>query len=107
MASNAFQFTDAAKEDLDNTLSYISKELCNPIAAKNLFEKIEKKIDMICDFPESCPVVENEFVVRKDIRKSIVDNYIIYYIFEEDKKIISILRIVYGRRNLDEILKLI
>ncbi len=48
MVSDAFQFTDTAKEDLDNT-----------------------------------------------------------YIFEKDKKVISILRIVYGRRNLDEILKLI
>ena len=29
------------------------------------------------------------------------------YIYEEEKKTVSVLRIVYGRRNLDEILKLI
>lgn len=107
MASNSFQFTDIAKEDLDNTLSYISKELCNPAAAKNLFVKIEEAIDRICDFPESCPVVENDYVVSKDIRKAVIDNYIMYYLFQEDKRLVSILRIVYGRRNLDEILKLI
>ena len=107
MASESFQFTDAAKEDLDGILSYISKDLCNPIAAKNLFEKIEKTVSRICDFPKSCPVVENEFVVRRDIRKSLIDNYIMYYIYEEEKKTVSVLRIVYGRRNLDEILKLI
>ena len=107
MASNIFRFTDTAKEDLDNTLSYISKELCNPIAANNLFVKIEEVINRICDFPESCPIVENDYVVVKDIRKAVIDNYIMYYIFEEDRHIISILRIVYGRRNLDEIIKLI
>ena len=107
MASNSFQFTDIATEDLDNTLSYISKELCNPVAAKNLFVKIEETIDRICDFPESCPVVENDYVVSKDIRKAVIDNYIMYYLFQEDKRLVSILRIVYGRRNLDEILKLI
>ncbi len=107
MASNTFLFTDTAEKDLDDTLSYISKELCNPIAAKNLFFKIGETIDRICDFPESCPLVENEYVVSKDIRKAVIDNYIMYYAFEEDSHNISILRIVYGRRNLDEIIKLI
>jgi len=41
------------------------------------------------------------------VRKLLVDNYIIYYKAHYDEKIISIVRIVYGKRNLDEILRTI
>lgn len=34
-----------------------------------------------------------------------VDNYVIYYKAHYDEKVISIIRIVYGKRNLDEMLK--
>lgn len=37
--------------------------------------------------------------------KKLVGNYIIYYLLDIGENIIYILRIVYGKRNLDEILK--
>ena len=98
-----YQFTDVAINDLDKILNYIANELCNDLASKNLFSKIEKTIDNICLFPKSFPLVENSFVHENNIRKASIDNYIIYYKFEDDKKMIIILRIVYGRMNLDKI----
>lgn len=105
MVSNKYEFTETAIKDLDEILNYISNVLLNPISAKSFFDNIDEKISKICDFPESCPILENDYIVKKDIRKTIVDNYIIYYSFEENKHTVFILRIVYGKRNLEEIIK--
>lgn len=105
MGSSRYQFTNKAKEDLDMIINYISNNLCNPSAAKSFFEHLFDYLDNLCLFPESCPLVENEFIKRKDIRKSVIDNYILYYFYDKDDSIIFVLRIVYGKMSINEILK--
>lgn len=103
----SYRFTEKAEQDFDEILRYISFDLANPIAAQNLGRKIFEKIDMIRAFPDSCTLVDNEFLSDKSVRKLLVDNYIIYYKAHFDEKMISIVRIIYGKRNLDETLKTI
>ena len=103
----SYNFTEKAERDFDEILRYISFDLANPIAAQNLGRKIFEKIDIVRSFPESCAIVDNEFLSDKTVRKLLVDNYIIYYKANHDEKIITIIRIVYGKRNLDEIIKTI
>ena len=103
----SYRFTEKAEQDFDEILRYISVDLANPIAAQNLGRKIFEKINMIRTFPDSCALVDNEFLSDKSVRKLLVDNYIVYYKTDYDKKILSIVRIVYGKRSLDEILKTI
>lgn len=103
----SYRFTGKAERDLDEILRYISVDLANPIAAQNFGKKIFEKIDMVRSFPDSCELVDNEFLSDKTVRKLLIDNYITYYKSHHDEKIISIVRIVYGKRNLDEILKTI
>jgi len=105
MASNHYQFTNKATEDLHELLNYISDVICNPTAAKLIFEHIFKKLDTLCSFLESCPVVDNDFIKTRDVRKAIVDNYLMYYVYDRENKIIIVLRIVYARRDVSEILK--
>ena len=40
---------------------------------------------------------------RQDVRRFLVDNYIAYYIIDEDNEVIVILRFVYGGRDQDKI----
>lgn len=105
MASNSFYILEIAKKDLDETLDYISTVLHNPNAAKQLFEEIERTFERIISFPESSPLVENEFLNRKDIRKATVNSFVIYYLYEETTRTITILRFVYGKRDLNQLLK--
>ena len=105
MDSKNYQFTSKANEDLDEILNYFSNELSSPMAAKNFFVHIFESLDRLCLFPESCPLVDNEFIKRKDIRKSVIDNYILYYIYDKENSLIIVLRIVYGRRDINKILK--
>lgn len=103
----SYRFTKKAAQDFDEILSYISVDLANPAAAQNLGRKMFEQIDVVRAFPNSGAPVDNEFLSDKLVRKSPVDNYIIYYKVDYDEKMIYIIRIVYGKRNLDEIVKTI
>jgi len=97
-----YKFTQKASEDLDDVLNYISVNLCNHLAANDLFNHIFKTIDNIINFPLIYPIISNEFIRRKDVRKAIVDNYNLYYIVENN--IIYVLRIIYNKRGLTKII---
>ena len=101
----SYRFTEKAEQDFDEILRYISVDLANPAAAQKLGRKMFEQIDMVRAFPESGAPVDNEFLADKTVRKLLVDSYIIYYKAHYDEKLISVIRIVYGKRNLDEILK--
>lgn len=100
-----YSFTDRAEQDLDGIMHYIAVELSNSAAADKLFSKIFESIDAIRAFPDSGLLVENEFLADKTVRRVLADNYIIYYKLSEEKKSVYVLRIVYGKRNLDDILQ--
>ena len=103
MGSNSYQFAQRAIEDLDDILSYISFTLANPIAAKGFYDALFTKIDYLCLFPEHCEAVENIFLNRAEVRKALVQNYLAYYTFDAEKGMVTILRIVSVKRNIEEI----
>ena len=105
MASNTYQFTNSAKQDLDEILNYISNVLYNQNAAIDFYNRLKEAIERIRDFPNLYPIVENEFITEKNIRKIIVKNYIVYYLYKEAEKTVVLLRIVYSKRNLEEVLR--
>lgn len=100
-----YRFTGKAEADLDDIVSYIAVELANPTAARKLIDRLQKTIDEARRFPESGSIVVNDYIPKAEVRKKIVENYIVYYLPDPYEKMITILRIVYGRRNMDEILR--
>lgn len=100
-----YRLTNRAEFDLDEIVSYIAIELANPQAASNFVDVLQNNIEEARAFPESGSLVHNEFLQVKNVRKKLVGNYIMYYLPDTGERIIYILRIVYGKRNMDEILK--
>ncbi len=99
-----FKFTHKAESDLDGIIEYISLELCNQRAAIDFIDKLRNILDETCMFPQSGALIDNELLGNSEIRKKIVNNYILYYISDDEAKEIKVLRIVYARRNINEIL---
>lgn len=93
-----------AENDLDDIVSYITLELSNPTAASNFVNKLENVIEELRSFPESGTHVSNEFLTNTEVRKKLVGNYIMYYLPVPEEKTIYIIRIVYAKRNMDDIL---
>ena len=48
--------------------------------------RIEKEIMRLRELPFSCNYVVDEYLRNKDYRKLIVDNYIMFYLTNEDNK---------------------
>lgn len=102
-----YRLTQKANADLDDIVGYIAVELANPTAASHFADKLQEAIEEACSFPENGSFVINEFVPNTEVRKKLVGNYMMYYLPDSNEKMIFILRIVYGRRNMDEILRLL
>lgn len=106
MASKfGYRLTKRAESDLDGIVWYITVDLANPQAASDFVDKLQDTIEEVRAFPESGSLVDNEFLQIENVRKKLVGNYIMYYLPDIGENIIYILSIVYGKRNLDEILK--
>ena len=100
-----YHFTKKAKSDLEEILSYISIELSNPEAAASFLKDFLAVLTSICSVPKIGSIVKNEFLPDKEIRKSLVGNFVLYYLPDIKEKRIYVLRLLYGRRNLDELVR--
>lgn len=92
----------SAQADLESIFAYISVELKNPSAAKNQIDDFEKAFDNICAFPEHCPVIDNEYVKDKTLRKLVVNNYIAFLRIKDNE--VQVVRVLYGMRNYHDLL---
>ena len=100
-----YLFTHRAIRDVEDILSYISIELDNKKAASDFLTKLENIIDETVLFPESGALVENRFIGNYNVRKKTIDNYLMFYTVDLSNKQIIILAIIYGKRDLNTILK--
>ena len=99
------EYTDVAIQDVTETLEYISFTLNAPIASKNLFHEIDKKIKEIENNPYSCPLVRNDYLANKGFRWLRIKNYMMFYIINEKLKRIYLIRFLYNKRDWQNILR--
>lgn len=100
----SLKFTPKAEEDLDEIYGYIANNLFAPEAAENLMDKLENSILRLKAFPYSCSLVLDEPLKKRGYRKLIVDNYIVFYLVNEQEHQVIIMRILYGASNYKNIL---
>lgn len=102
-----FQYTETAETDLDGIIEYITNNLANKKAASDFLDETEKAIQEILQYPEACPKVSNEFLIHSEIRKKLVKNFILFYKADHKNKMITIVRILYAKRDIKEIIRYI
>ncbi len=89
--------SDVSLKDLEGIFSYISENLSNPSAAKKLAKDFNDAFINLRNFPFSYPIVNVIFIKEKNIRRMIVNIYVVFYKIEE--KEITILRIRHATTN--------
>lgn len=70
--------TEPAEHDLHTIINYVSKKLQNPLAAKELLNKISHNLNHLKTFPNRFPLVNDIILANRGIRKATIDNYIIF-----------------------------
>lgn len=91
-----------AAQDLEQIFNYIAVDLCSPQAALKQIDDFENAFNSVCSFPESCPLINNEYVKDKSLRKLIVNNYVAFYRIKNGE--IQVIRVLYGMRNYQALL---
>lgn len=99
MSIYEIQITEPAEKDLKEIGSYIAKELLEPKTAKKMITKIAKVINSLEDMPSRNALVVDERLAYIGIRKIMVDNYVVFYITSVESKKVTIIRILYERRD--------
>lgn len=97
-------FTNVAMNDLDDIYCYISEELFVESAATELLDRVENSIMQLKEFPNLGTRLTDEYLRLKGYRRIIVDSYIIFYILDEQKRKVIIMRILYGKRKYEDLL---
>ena len=90
-------YSKESKQDLIGIKQYIKYNLQEPDIAQKLISKMREEIDNLKYNPEIYSIIDDDLIKRLEIRKMIVNNYIVFYRVKKDN--IEIVRIMYGRRN--------
>ena len=87
-----------ADKDIRAIYEYIALTLMSPENANAQLSRLEDRINKLDNLPKRFPKYKNE------IRFMPVDNYLVFYTVEEVSKNVSILRVMYGKRNIEKTL---
>ena len=93
------EFTEDCREEIREIYQYISENLVAQVAAKNLMKKMKDAVMNLKENPEKYMRIERKDKNKRDFRRLIVNNYVILYTIDEDRKTVYISHMYYGKRN--------
>lgn len=99
------RITKKAEDDLNAAADYIEFTLLNPQAADDLIDKADKELSSLTETPQIHRLVDDPFLNVLGIRFILVNNYMAFFLINEEEKTVYIIRFLYGKRNWIQILK--
>ena len=97
-------FSEQAADDLSDITRYISDELYNPQAAKRFYNEVANKLTLLREQPYMFPLYHDDALSEEGIRVMVIGNFLMFYAVDAEKSMVSIVRILYGRRNIASVL---
>ena len=91
-----------AENDLRGLFEYITFELLSPENAEKQLNRLEKQILSLDEMPERFPRYGKEPWYSRGLRFASIDNYIVFYIPDIEEQTVTILRVMYSGRNMEE-----
>jgi len=96
---------DSAENDLREIYEYIANTLLEPQIALKLIRRIKSKILKLDTSPTMYAIYPTEPWKSRGLRRVNSGNYAIFFIpTENGKQTVTIIRIIYGGRDIDNIL---
>lgn len=93
-----------AENDLRDIARYISAQLNAPTTALNMIQTIKGAIAKLGSTAPAHPLVRDDRLAALGYRCLVIKNYIAFYIINEKEKSVCVDRILYGRRDWQNIL---
>lgn len=95
-------YTEQAETDLRNVFEYIAFTLLVPETAKKQVQRIMKEIVALDSMPFRYKLYHKEPWKSRGLRTFSVDNYLVFYMPDEEKNTVSVIRIMYGGRDIEK-----
>lgn len=89
--------TEKAEEDLNSIADYLIYKLLAGETALKQIDRIEHAVMSLEEMPERYRIYDKE----RDLRVMGVDNYLVFYIIDNDNKTVTVIRIMYGKRDIE------
>lgn len=93
-------YTAGARRDLRKIYEYIAQDLSAPETAAGQVQRIMREIRTLDEMPMRFRLYEEEPWRSEGVRFFPVDNYLVFYLPEEPGNTVSIIRIMYGGRDI-------
>ncbi len=95
------KLSEQADKDLREIFEYIAFDLQSLENASGQLDRLEEHISKLHTMPERYPKYEKEPWKSRELRVLPVDNYLIFYISNSDKKIVTVIRVMYSGMDID------
>lgn len=99
------EITQQAETDLQEIYDYIAFQLLSPENATGQLNRLERNIMMLDEMPERFHLYEKEPWRSRGLRMMTVDRYVVLYLPNRQTATVTILRVMYGGRDIDAQLK--
>lgn len=93
--------TPRAKADLSEIFRYIAVDLQSVQNASGQLERLEKAIASLAQMPKRFLLYDKPKWRERNLRIMPVDNYLIFYIPDNEKSTVTVVRVMYGGRDID------
>lgn len=94
---------DEAMDDIFELVRYIHMELCNPGAAEKLYHNLSREVKNMGNFPlkfSDSGIKYRGYIIHKKV----YDSYLIFYIINNEKQEVYVLRVIKDLMNWQKIL---
>lgn len=95
----------AADADLEKIADYIAISLQEPATALKQMGRMKDALLSLQAMPQRHSVVYDKYLASRGVRLLLVDNYLVFYTVNNAAATVSIVRILYGRREWENLLK--
>ena len=94
--------TETAENDLNAISDYLIFQLSAGENALRQISRIEQAITSLDEMPERYHIYDKEPWNKNNLRVMRVDNYLVFYITDNITHTVTIIRIMYGKRDIDK-----
>lgn len=100
----SLEITSQAERDLSGIYEYIAFELQSPQSAAAQLSRLEENILALDQMPDRFRRYDREPWHSRGWRIMPVDHYCVFYMPDHDRKAVSITRVLYGGRGIENVL---
>lgn len=100
MSTYTVNITDEALADMEALYNYIAVKLQAPENAMGQYNRIADAILTLDEYPDRFGLFESEPEHSLKIHKMVIDNYLVCYVIDVKKEVVTVTDVLYGASDI-------